>query len=221
MKTRAVCYIMLFLVASSCSPMMGIYGIHAPKEISEKKIYKYGSRLKIPHHEIYELDTSYYSYVLSLGIRGQDSLSSEAWSEEQKKRKNQIKNHYQPLQALYFDKSGQLVSFQINCYAGGFPNLEWERDSIMTCFPPKIQAPLDTLISDAILLKYMVPLSKSMKVSIREHDYLVFVLWSKFMGRQNKRFIRSIQENYKIASEKNVKFVYINTDNFFKGIDIW
>jgi hypothetical protein len=135
--------------------------------------------------------------------------------------KQQVKNHYQPLQALYFNKSGKLESFQINCYAGGFPNLNWDRDSILTTFPPKLQAPLDTLVSDSILISFLQPISNSHEIRLGVYDYEVYVFWSKFMGRQNKRFINFIQENCKLTNEKNVRVIYINIDNAFAISDIW
>ena len=209
------------LLITGCSPIMGIYGIRTPKELSEKRIYNHSNRLSIPENEVYQLDTSYYSFLLSLDTIKDDTLSSDELLQEKRNIKNQIKNHYQPLQALYFNKFGQLVSFQINCYAGGFPNLEWDRDSILTSFPPKVQAPLDSLVADSTLLRYLLPMSNSSEVTIGESDYVIFVFWCKFMGRQNKRFIRFIQENNKLSAENNVKFVYINVDNFYVLNDIW
>jgi hypothetical protein len=50
------------------------------------------------------------------------------------------KNHWQFLQAVYYDAAGRQQSFHINCYAGGFPNLHWERNGIMAQFPPSQQA---------------------------------------------------------------------------------
>ena len=198
---------------------MGIYGIRKPKEISEKKIIKYSKRLDIPRDEIYELDTTYFSFLSSFQLMTIDSLMTDSLTRIE--IKHQVKNHYQPLQALYFNKSGKLESFQINCYAGGFPNLNWDRDSILTTFPPKLQAPIDTLVSDSILISFLQPISNSQEIRLGVYDYVVYVFWSKFMGRQNKRFINFIQENSKLTKEKNVRVIYINLDNAFTISDIW
>jgi hypothetical protein len=135
--------------------------------------------------------------------------------------KKQVKNHYQPLQALYFNNGGKLESFQINCFAGGFPNLKWDRDSILTTFPPKLQAPLDSILTDSILISFLQPLSNSLEFRIGVNDFVVYVFWSRFMGRQNKRFIHFIQDNCKLSKEKTVRVIYINTDNAFAKSDIW
>lgn len=205
---------------SSCSPIiMGIYGIRKPKEISKKNIIKYSKRFDLPSDKIYELDTAYFSFLSTFQVMTIDSLMTD--SLKRIELKHQVKNHYQPLQALYFNKSGKLESFQINCYAGGFPNLNWDRDSILTTFPPKIQAPLDTLVSDSILISFLQPLSNSQEIRLSVYDYVVYVFWSKFMGRQNKRFINFIQENCKLTNEKDLSVIYINMDNAFTISDIW
>lgn len=147
--------ICLLLLMSSCSPMLGLYGIRNPKEISQKKIIKYSKRLGISKDAIYELDTSYFSLLSSLKLIANNSLLPDTLKKIERKH---VQNHYQPLQALYFNKSGKLESFQINCYAGGFPNLKWDRDSILTTFPPKIQAPLDTLLSESLIISFLKPI---------------------------------------------------------------
>lgn len=35
------------------------------------------------------------------------------------------------------------------------------------------------------------------------------------MGRQSKRLIGFVQDNVKLATDKRVKIIYVNTDNFF------
>ena len=107
---------------TSCSSIFtGLYGLKKIKTVDEKTIVQYAKKYNIPDVDSYELDTAYFSYLFSLDTT---------------KYKSQIKNHYQPLQALYYDNLGYLKSFQVNCYAGGFPNLKWDRNEIMTTFPP-------------------------------------------------------------------------------------
>ncbi|HNR49456.1 MAG TPA: hypothetical protein PKN14_09445 [Bacteroidia bacterium] len=184
-----------------CSSFLrGLYGIKKIKNIDENTIKHYALKYNIPAADIYKLDTAYISYLLSL-----DTV----------KFKTQIKNHLQPLQALYYDKSGQLISFQINCYAGGFPNLKWNRNKIMEAFPPSQQAPLDSILRLDTQFNYIKSLSQTKSDYREKSDYTVIVYWSKFMGRQSKRFIRYIQNNIHLASEKNIKVIYVNTDNIY------
>jgi len=207
--------ILIFALFSSCHPVLMIYGTRNLKEISTKKITKLSRRLDMLPADGFLLDSNYYSYLFSFDKSRQDSTLTE-----NKELKQQIKNHYQPLQALYFNKNGKLVSYQINCYAGGFPNITWDRFGTLTTFPPKLQTPIDTLISEPTLVSFLKPLPDSEEIISGKHDYIVYLFWSRFMGRQNRRFIRFMQENAKLAKEKNIRLIYINIDNAFKTTDI-
>jgi hypothetical protein len=204
MKTRNLklaIFTLLFFELTSCTPIFtGLYGIKKVKTVDENMIVRYSKKYNIPIADSYEIDTTYFSFLFSLDT----ALYKE-----------QIKNHYQPLQALYHDKSGQLQSFQVNCYAGGFPNLKWERNKIMTTFPPQIQAPLDSIVPLETHLKYLKPLSRTTKFQAHNYEHIVIVHWNRFMGRQSKRLIRIVQENCKLVKDKKVKIIYANTDNLF------
>ena len=170
------------------------------KAVDESTIIRYSNKYNISEADSYELDTAYISFLYSLDTT---------------KYKSQIKNHYQPLQALYYSPSGQLQSFQVNCYTGGFPNLKWDRNEIMTEFPPKQQAPLDSIVPLKTQMKYLKPLSQTESFLENEYDYIVIVYWSRFMGRQSKRLIHFVQENSRLASDKKVKIIYANNDVVF------
>ena len=190
---------------TSCETLfLKIYGIKKLKPISEKTILNYSKKFNIPLSDSYELDTSFISFVYSI-----DTLQYKA----------QRKNHCQPLQALYYDKSGQLQSFHINCYAGGFPNLNWDRNSTLTQFPPKQQAPIDSILPLYKQLNYLRLLSSTEKINTDNYDFLVIVYWNRFMGRQSKRLIKFIQTNCKLNTDKKVKILYVNNDNAFATVD--
>ncbi len=193
--------LILALGLTSCSAIIkGLYGIKNPKELNDQTIIRYSEKYNIPLTDNYKLDTAYLTFLSSL---------------ESKNSKEQIKNHYQPLQVLYYGKTGQLESFQINCYAGGFPNLKWNRDGIMAIFPPRKQAPIDSIIPLDLQLKFIHPLAQTKNISIERYDYIVIVYWNRFMGRQSKRLIHYVRENSKLAKDRKVKIIYVNTDNIF------
>jgi hypothetical protein len=189
------------MVFSSCSQIIfGIYGMNKLKPLDEKTIVSYSEKYDIPSSDNYELDTSYFNYLFSL-----DS-TKYTW---------QIKNHYQPLQALYYDTTGHLVSYQLNCYAGGFPNLKWDKQAKTITFPPNQQAPLDTILPIEKQITFLRSFPQAENIAIDGYDYIVVVYWSRYMGRQSKRLIHYVQERSKIATEKKVKILYVNTDNVF------
>ena len=170
------------------------------KTVDEKMILQLSQEYNIPLEDSYELDTAYSTFLLS---------------RDKALYKQQIKNHYQPLQALYFDKKGQLISFQINCNAGGSPNLTWDRDSILTTFPPKQQTAIDSILSLEKQLKFLHPLTQTSKFNAADFDYVVVIYWNRFMDRQSKRFIKFMQDNSLLAKDTKVKIVYANNDNIF------
>tara|TARA_R110000868_G_scaffold327851_6_gene588743 strand:+ start:521 stop:1165 length:645 start_codon:yes stop_codon:yes gene_type:complete len=190
-----------FIGLSSCSTIFsGIYGIKKIKTVDENTILRYSKKYNIPLADSYELDTAYNAFLNSLDTT---------------KYKTQINNHNQPLQALYYGKTRKLLSFQVNCYAGGFPNLNWDRNEIMSSFPPKHQSTLDSIVPFETQLKYMKPLSKTEGFIESSYDYVIIVYWNRFMGRQSKRLIQLVQNNSELVTDKKVKIIYANTDNIF------
>ncbi|NOX85885.1 MAG: hypothetical protein GXO86_07970 [Chlorobi bacterium] len=204
MRLKVTQIITLFLVLvgiSACSPIIkSFYGIKKPQPLDDEQISKYAEKLKLPAADVYRIDTSYLTFILSLDTA---------------KFKSERKNHYQPLQALYFDRSGNPISFHVNCYAGGFPNLKWNRNGNFDTFPPKTQAPLDSILSLERLLDFIRPLTASREFNFAQYDYVVVVFWNRFMKRQSKRLIRTVQENHRLDTIKSVKVIYINDDNLF------
>ena len=168
--------------------------------ISNDEIAEVAEKYNVPLADNYKLDTAYVSYLYTF-----DTL----------KYSLQIKNHLQPSQALYYDQNGNLSSFQINCYAGGFPNLKWDRNEIMTTFPPKEQAPIDSILPLDKHLEFVQNLPQSEKISLDRYDYIVLVHWNKFMGRQSKNLIKTVQENAELKGKHKVKIIYVNTDEVF------
>ncbi len=200
MKRLSIVFFMavLLLLLSSCEPLiLGAYGIKKYKEIKEVEILKYAAKFHIPVEDVYLLDTSFLGYVRKFE-------SDERYA-----------NHFQPLQALYFDKQGQLVSYQVNCYAGGFPNLKWNRNDNFGTFPPKQQAPLDSIVNLEKQMQFLQKLVQTKPFLAKDYNYVVVVFWSRVMGRQSKRLIRFVQENAKLATGGKVKVVYVNVDGIF------
>jgi hypothetical protein len=198
-------FIFLILISvlelTSCTSIIfGLYGMKKPKNVNEKTIAKYSEKYNIPLTDSYEMDTTYMTYLFSLDTT---------------KYKESINHHAQSLQVLYYDKNGQLQSFQINCYASAFPNLNWNKYDILTTFPPGQQTPLDSIVSLATQFKYLRLLKETITFQANKYDYIVIVYWNRFMGRQSKRLIQLVQNNSNLARDKKIKIIYANTDNIF------
>ena len=140
---------------------------------------------------------------------------------EQNLYRDAVNNHVQPLQALYFDRSGRLVSYHVNCYAGGFPNLKWNHDDAFSSFPPASVSPLDTLVSLQDLLPHVkTPAGETPTCQSSPVDYTVVVMWPVFMGRQSKRLIKTVKKNLETAPDMlRAELLLVNNDAFQLGMD--
>ncbi len=192
-----------YLLITGCSKLAGItVGIKSIKEVDEKTIIKYARKYSIPEADCYQIDTAYSGYLLS-----GDTVN----------RKTEIHNHYQPLQVIYYNSSGNIESYHINCKTGGFPNLDWNRNDNFAVFPPKQQTEIDSLVPLSAQLRHLLPLPKTTHIEVADYEYTVIVYWCRFMGRQSRRLIKTVQDNCRLASDKKVKVLYVNADNLFAG----
>jgi hypothetical protein len=188
------------LLLSSCQAVFtGIYGIREPAPLTVGQLPKLAAEYGIPSGCCSALLDTSYRQVLRRMHRQDSSVA---------------KNHWQFLQAVYYDAAGRQQSFHINCYAGGFPNLQWERAGIMAQFPPAQQAPRDTALTLAEHLSHLRP--NSISTPILSADYTVVVHWSRFMTRQSRRLIQAVRHNIALApAGTRVALVFANTDDFY------
>lgn len=203
-KQLHVLVAVLLLMLSGCGfAVQKAMGLKRLKPLSDETIIKTANEFGIPAAQSYVLDTLWIKrFKDGAAING-----SEVKDELQK-------NHLQPLQASYYNSQGKLISFQVNCYAGGFPNLNWERDSIFSSFPPRTQAPADTLIALGEHLQFLRQLNGS-STAAAGGGYTVVVHWTRFMGRQTVLFLKTLHENAKLAGAGDAKFIYVNCDNLY------
>ncbi|MFM2155791.1 MAG: hypothetical protein RL516_540 [Bacteroidota bacterium] len=205
-KSFVTSFIIVFglTVLSGCGFIMnGLYGLKNVKPMDDKTILTYGNKFNIPQDKSYLLDSTYIQFV-----KNQDTS----------KYSSEINNHLQPLQALYFDENEKLISYHVNCYAGGFPNLEWNRNQVMDVFPPLQQAPVDSLVSLALIRDCIHSVVGDNVVDSTRYNNTVIVFWSRFMGRQTERFIQTVQQNASLSKGGIVNLIYVNTDNLFLGL---
>ena len=180
----------------SCRALMGVGDM---KEYSPADIKAFLQKNNINDSVYYFVDKNYMNDLLHLT---KDSAV--------------IKHHLQPLQASYYNKKGELISFHINCYAPGFPNLKWNYNAVMDVFPPKTQAPLDTIVTLNRLSGYLKSNDPKQINDEDDFDYYIVVGWAGFMKKQSKILINTVQENLKLnKTNKKVKLIFVCTDNVF------
>ncbi len=204
---------LLSLVLTSCAGFFPwLYGVKVPKTLDAGKIQRVAIRYGIQPEELFVLDTSYHEFLSTL-----PSVDSNCIEIQQNKYQCNIrKNHFQPLQILYFDSSGMLVSYHLNCDIPGFPNLKWNYFGNFDVFLPKTTSYCDSLVRFENLIKFLRMSNEqgAIEGNFTMDDYQIVVFWSKFMGRQSKREIRTVRENLDLNLDKKVNVLFVNTDNF-------
>jgi hypothetical protein len=185
--------------------IMGMMGMKVPKSMDAEEILVLGEEYGIPRSDGYEMDSSYFSVLKDLDTT---------------RFKRDQKNLLQPLQVLYFDASGTLISYHVNCSVGGFPNLKWNRFGDFNEFPAAKYVELDTMTQLNNHLLHINPLNNAPFPDLRTYDCTVLVYWNGFMGRQSKRLVRVVQENVRLSKDKKVMVIYVNTDNFWAKAEL-
>lgn len=195
-----ILFVWILFSFTACTPIiLRTMGMKKPRVITEEDLYSYGRKWNMSLYHQQTLLPSFVDEVQKL-----DSLHPAL-----------AKNLLQPIQAMYFDSSGQLISYHINCYAGGYPNLHWNRDGNFDVFPAKTQAPCDSMITLTWLLPHFKPLEFPC-VKMKDVHYTVVVFWSRWTGRQSRHLVEYVQKNLKLApKESRIQILYVNTDDVF------
>ena len=176
------------------------------KYLSQEDLENFRKEFNLPKEKTFRLDTNYIRYLFSF-----DTAKYAA----------EIQNHYQPLQATYYDKKGNLISFHTNCYASaGIPDeldFNWNQQNAFASFVPKTVTPVDSIL----------PLNKHLSfiktfdykpidtTGFATFDYTVIVYWSKhYFGAKNcKNLIKIVSDNVALESAKKVNVIYVNSEN--------
>lgn len=173
--------------------------------LSISDIDKIRQEFNLPKDQTFILDTTYLRYLFTL---------------DKSRYSNAIKNHYQPLQAAYYDNKGQLVSFHVNCYASiGVAEgqaLNWNQSNAFDTFLPSSVAPLDSILPLNMALRFIKTVDNNPidTIGYSSHDYTILVFWNKTLYKQDAlNLINTVNDNMRKARGKKVKVLYVNNDN--------
>jgi len=180
MKTIRL-FILSLLVSVSLSGCLALYGIKPNKNVQVNECLDEIQKW-YPQSKVGVLDKAYFE---SFGSSANDSSCSPLASER-----------LQPLSIHIYDRHQQ-VFFATNCYAGGFPNLKWERVGNFSEFPPLSLVQTMSNITETQHLKF----AQLTNHKLDNQKRFVVVLHVTFnMKRQSKRLVRFITKE---LSERN------------------
>ncbi len=221
MKRILIVFILFWLVfLTSCnSTFLLFYGVHNPEKVTKEEILFQAKKMKIDTNEVYVLIKGDKENKKNNSKENVDNYSISSGADLCVTNPVSYR-HNQPLQVLYFNREGKLISFHNNCYAGGFPNLKWDKNHVFSSFPPKTQIPLDSIFTLRKVLENVYDLNGiPANRKIGESDFYVVVFWNIFMKRQSRRLIEIVNDNIKLAhSEYVITTLYVNDDTYFSEL---
>jgi hypothetical protein len=197
--------IFLFLIASSLSScsliFVSAYGIKwNVKSYSKDELLEKARTLEIAQYPLYQAKPALNSLLDSIF-----QLDSSYF--------NTAKSLYQPLQLVTFDKSGKLIGAVANCDAGGYPNLNWGH--LLDKYPASSYYFVDSFPLSRST--YLTKLNKINTVELNHERATSCVIYTHFMGRQNKRFLESAFNYHKTyAAETQLVFVNYDLEEFYE-----
>jgi len=191
---------MMLFSLNSCNSIVGaLYGERDVSKLDKKTVIGIISKDDVlKQQENYYLDSNFADFCYSHFPENHKVLH----------------DFLQPMQALYFDSSGRLISWHLNCYAGGFPNLKWNRGDVFATFPPKSQRPLTDSISLNSILPYLKKFEHlNYSKPIQSSPMTIVVFWNYQLFRQSKRLINLVEQNLKLNTDKRqARMIFVNTD---------
>lgn len=189
----------------SCNTIMiKTIGIKEQKELSIERLNKFIRKKKLPSKtSFYIADTEkYFNFLKERYLP--DSTA--------------VKQSMQPLKVMYF-VNDNLVSYHINCNAGGFPNLTWNRNNDFVRFIPhkQVHTKLDSSFLFSDLKLYLKPtFEKQNTVLNSEAKIKIVVFWNFLMKRQSKRLIKLVKKNITLNKNKEaVEIYFVNNDKLY------
>lgn len=115
------------------------------------------------------------------------------------------KDLQQPLQYWIFD-SGKLVSNMVNCDATGFPNLKWPIEEYFRDKVVNARGTGPEFYNNFLHVQQIEP---------GTNERIIAISYSRFMGRQNKRLLKSC--SIFLAAHPEFHPYYNNMDNTFSN----
>ena len=188
-------YTLCFVLTNGCS---WIYGIKTLKSNDLANIQYFLNKNNYNQYRNFYLKKEYIKYLKQ--ALPNDSLAK--------------KYLLQPLQLVYLDNKNEIVSYHVNCNAGGFPNLKWEREHNFDVFPPKTQTNLNDISFDFLAIQnHLFEVYAGSKKINMDSKYKTIVFYSLMLPKQSKKLIDLAIRNSLL--ELNGEIILINNDNLF------
>lgn len=186
--------LILLCTLSSCRLQLGLKNV---KHLDERSLKKYGRKAGCGDIRYY-VDTSFLGSITKKSDANTDPGT--------------LNNHLQPLQCWYFNPEGYPVAAYINCYTKPtLFTLKWNDRNTFGTFPPKGNAPPDSLLLARDLSTILIPM-KGQPPWTPSKPYTVVVYWNRLFNRYSRHLIREVKKNTRGRTDVDVLFV--NNDRY-------
>lgn len=176
--------------------------------LSKKDLENFRKEFKLPKEKTFRLDTNYVRYLFSFDTT---------------QYAGEIQNHYQPIQAVYYDNKGNLISFHTNCYASaGISDgldFNWNQLNVFSSFVPGTLAPIDSILPLSRHLSFIRAFDNKPidTTGFSSFDYTVIIHWGKkWRPKDSKNLIKIVTNNVNLAVNKKINIMYVNSDDAFQ-----
>jgi|GEM_PF-4995041 len=176
-----------------------VFGIHQhvswKTNDAYKRLYKH---YNIKNEQELHLDTLY------------DVSMKKLYANEQQMRHD----HLQPVEYMIFNKQGQMVCFDVNCYV--HINLllcgQWNHEKLFDKYPAGSMCKVDSLMTLQQLNGLVLDNNdKPINIDATNYDYVQVVFFNTVLYRVSKELIRTL--HHQDYHGYKVKTLYINSDN--------
>jgi hypothetical protein len=195
-KTLLLIAVLLCLLPgfNSC---IWLYGYRGIKERPDSELQKFTQK-NLPGQTAFKIDTlAFWEHYKDIGD-------------------NQLLHDlYQPIQMMVYDSNHVLKSWEINCYAPGFPNLKWEKYINFDTIPPTpLRAnPYLEVLNKNVGFDFIVDLQGSKIALNKDYDYLFIAYYSLGLRRQSKRLLKAMKKYQEKHPELKIEIIGVYTDD--------
>lgn len=197
-------FVLLFMFSSCSNLLQSIYGINSKvlnEDYSKDKVIAMALNENLDIDKLYYLDTAFLKLL----------------SDTTKYSKLQIKNSIQPLQVYFVDSIGNDITYLLNCFYSGFPNINFNKFGELEFFPIQIDTSRlneNILIEDRLF--YIKKIKDNGEIDLYKNSKnKVIVFYSDLMGRQKRRLFKQIKDLLGKYDRQKYEVFYVSLDQIF------
>lgn len=195
-----VVFLLCFLLSSCDYVLSKWYGINELEEFNQEDCDAFLNGLDLTAFD--EVDRVYWDSAKTATFAYSAAPASTAITK---------KDWQQPVQLIYLNGAGEVISYHANCYAPGkFTGLDWNFEGRFETFPPHSAVELEKPV--VLPVRWFGSDQKSKR-------YNLVVVWSlRFEGITRDAVKTAAINKTNLAGDSKVRALFINVDRWFLAV---